>query len=701
MANRLDQEKSPYLLQHAANPVDWFPWSDEAFAKAAAEDKPVFLSVGYATCHWCHVMAHESFEDHEVADRLNRDFVAIKVDREERPDLDQIYMTVCQAMTGRGGWPLSVFMTPDRRPFFAGTYFPKEDRLGMPGFLGILEQISGLWNNQRRKVLDHGAKVTAAIQPRSAEVAQASPGLDQAVLEQAVSQLKSVFDPTWGGFGTAPKFPTPHQLTFLLRRYQRTGDPQALAMVEKSLGAMRHGGIFDQVGFGFHRYSVDQQWLVPHFEKMLYDQAMLAMAYTEAYQVTGRPCYAAVVREIFSYVDRDLSHPEGAFTCAEDADSEGREGLFYLWTPDRIQALLGPDLGDLTCRFFDISKVGNFEDGFSIPHITKSMEMFSDLTRTPLAVLGERLETARKRLLEERAKRVRPLLDDKVLASWNGLMIAALAKGYQALGDVTHLRAANRAADFVLERLRPADGRRLYRRWRDGEAAQPGFLDDYAFFIWGLLELYQAGFDPLRLEQAIDLQRQLIDLFHDSTAGGFYFSGSDGEALIVRDKEIHDSAIPSSNSVAIENLLRLSRLTGNTRWEELAERGMNCFAELVRGYPMAYTQLLQAVDFALGPTREWVVVGSAADPDTGAMIRLIQSTFCPRKSVHWLNGDQVAEARLIQLAPHLKGMQAGGDGARVYLCEGFSCQQLLRSLAELKRALAGGAPSGSPQPEQP
>ncbi|MBW6485491.1 MAG: thioredoxin domain-containing protein [Syntrophobacterales bacterium] len=699
MANRLEKEKSPYLLQHAANPVDWFPWSDEAFARAAAEDKPVFLSVGYATCHWCHVMAHESFEDHEVADRLNRDFVAIKVDREERPDLDQIYMTVCQAMTGRGGWPLSVFMTPERRPFFAGTYFPKENRLGMTGFISILEQISGLWKNQRRKVLDNSATVIAALQPFLADTSRSSSGLDQTVLAEALGQLKSVFDATWGGFGTAPKFPTPHQLTFLLRRHQRTGSPAALEMVEKSLVAMRHGGIFDQIGFGFHRYSVDQQWLTPHFEKMLYDQAMLAMAYVEAYQVTGKPFYAAVVREIFEYVERDLGHPQGAFTCAEDADSEGREGLFYLWQPDQVRTVLGEELGDLTCRFYDVSTLGNFEDGFSIPHITKSREVFSELSRTELPVLEERLETARKRLFAERRKRVRPLLDDKVLASWNGLMIAALAKGYQALGDTPYLQAANRAADFVLERLRP-DGRRLYRRWRDGEAAHPGFLDDYAFLIWGLLELYQAEFDPLRLEQAIDLQQQMIALFHDPETGGFYFSGSDGEALIVRDKEIHDGALPSGNSVAIENLLRLSRLTGNTRWEELAEQGINSFAELVRGYPMAYTQFLQAVDFSLGPTLELVVVGRAAAPDTGAMLRLIQSVYCPRKSVHWLNGDPVAEQRLMRLAPHLESLQADG-GPRVYLCEGFSCQQPLRSLAELKRALAVSGPSGSPQQEQP
>lgn len=685
MANRLESEKSPYLLQHAANPVDWFPWSDEAFQKAVAEDKPVFLSVGYATCHWCHVMAHESFEDKEVAERLNRDFVAIKVDREERPDVDQIYMTVCQAMTGRGGWPLSVFMTPERKPFFAGTYFPKENRMGMPGFLHVLDQIAGLWQNQRQQLCQHGDKVTAAIQPKPTESADSAP-LDRSVLEQAFEQLRTSFDAEWGGFGSAPKFPTPHQLTFLLRWYSRSGDARALEMVEKSLTAMRHGGIFDQVGYGFHRYSVDQHWLVPHFEKMLYDQAMLAMAYAEAYQVTGKPFYRAVVGGIFEYVLRDLTHPGGGFYCAEDADSEGREGLFYVWKPDEIERVLGPELGGLFCRFYDISESGNFEDGLSIPHISKAPQVFSEMTRDGIESLTEKLESARKLLLAHREGRIRPLRDDKILTSWNGLMIAALAKGYQALGEPAYLAAAKRCAAFVLEKLRP-DGERLYRRWREGERAHFGFLDDYAFLVWGLLELYESCFEVDYLEQAVSLQIQLQDLFLDSSAGGFHYTGSDGERLIARDKEVYDSAIPASNSVTLLNLLRLARLTENRRWREIAEQTLAFFSELIRGYPMAYTQFLQAVDFAIGPGREFVLVGDPLEPEAVAMMRAIHSTYCPGKTLHWLQGAEDQRKRLEQLAPYLKIMGPDTNGPAVYVCEGFACRKPATTLAELQQSL--------------
>ncbi|MCX5907617.1 MAG: thioredoxin domain-containing protein, partial [Deltaproteobacteria bacterium] len=488
--NHLIHEKSPYLLQHAENPVDWYPWGAEAFQKAREEGKPVFLSIGYATCHWCHVMAHESFEDEEVSDLLNESFVAIKVDREERPDIDHLYMFVCQGLTGQGGWPLSIFMTPEGNPFFAGTYFPKSGRMGMTGFTGLLTQIANLWKNNREKLLKSGEGIRQALQQQEAGTEKGGPALDQKALQKAYIQLSRAFDPVWGGFGQAPKFPTPHQMNFLLRWGKRSGDSQAALMVEKTLQAMRQGGIFDQIGLGFHRYSVDEKWLVPHFEKMLYDQAMLAMSYLEAYQALGKSDYAETAREIFTYVLRDMTSPEGGFYSAEDADSENREGLFYVWTPREIQKHLGEDLGNLFCRFYDITHGGNFEDGTSIPHISRPLAAFAQTEKIPLPELTRALEEGRERLFAVREKRIHPLKDDKIITSWNGLMIAALAKGYQALQDPAYARAAKKAADFILGQM-VKDGR-LMRRFRHRHIAHPGFLDDYAFFIWGLLELYEA-----------------------------------------------------------------------------------------------------------------------------------------------------------------------------------------------------------------
>ncbi len=425
--NRLAGEKSPYLLQHAHNPVDWFPWGEEAFAKASAEDKPIFLSIGYATCHWCHVMERESFEDEEVARLLKREFVAIKVDREERPDIDNVYMTACQALTGGGGWPLSIFMTPDRRPFYAGSYFPKTNRMGMPGFMDLLSQLANLWRNDRDRILNAAQEVTKALQPRTG-YADATSSLNEEVLRKGAQHLGRSFDPKWGGFGEAPKFPSPHQLTFLLRWGQRSGEAFARQMVEKTLDSMRDGGIFDQVGFGFARYSVDNQWLAPHFEKMLYDQATLLMAYTEAYQVTGYERFARTAREIATYVLRDMTSPEGGFYSAEDADSEGKEGLFYIWKPEQVKAVLGEELGDLFCKFYDIRPGGNFEDGYSIPHVHTDRAAFASWQGVDPAELDSRLEEARERLFLAREKRVHPLKDDKILTSWNGLMIAALSR---------------------------------------------------------------------------------------------------------------------------------------------------------------------------------------------------------------------------------------------------------------------------------
>lgn len=592
MANRLAREKSPYLLQHAENPVDWHPWGEEAFEKASREGKPIFLSVGYSTCHWCHVMEHESFEDEEVAELLNRNFVSIKVDREERPDIDQVYMSACQAMTGSGGWPLSIFMGPDRKPFFAGSYFPKRARRGMPGLMEIAGRLAELWAAEREQLGRIGEQITRFIEPKRPELSDRLPGPD--LPERAVRELARSFDPVWGGFGRAPKFPNPHSLIFLLRQQGRYPELKPLQMVEKTLSAMRAGGIFDQVGFGFHRYSVDEKWLVPHFEKMLYDQALLALAYSEAFMATGDKQYAKTAREIFQYATGEMSSPEGAFYCAQDADSEGKEGVFYTWTPAQVAGVLGKEAAEVFCRAYGITPEGNFEEGTSIPHIPRSFDIVAGALGMSLADLETLLEDGRAKLLEARQKRVRPSKDDKILSAWNGLMIAALARGAKALGDSSYARTAAGAASFILKGMRAPSGR-LYRRYRQGETANPGYADDYAFLIWGLLELYETLSDDSYLSEAVTLQEDMSRIFGDPEGGGFYYTGADGEPMIAREKTIYDGALPSSNSVAAMNLLRLGGMTGNPGFQKQAELLIRSFAARVAAMPASFTQFVQAL----------------------------------------------------------------------------------------------------------
>ncbi len=670
--NRLANEKSPYLLQHAYNPVDWLPWGEEAFRKAREEDKPIFLSIGYSTCHWCHVMAHESFEDEEVAEMLNRHYVSIKVDREERPDIDQLYMSVCQALTGRGGWPLSVFMTPEARPFFAGTYFPRSSRMGLMGFLELLGRIATLWREDRSRMLRTAQEITEAIRAGS----RRSPGghaLDEGVLRKGFEQLARSYDMRWGGFGQAPKFPTPHQLTFLLRWYLRTREALSLEMVEKTLLAMRRGGIFDQIGYGFHRYSVDERWLVPHFEKMLYDQALLAMAYTEAFQVTGEQGYGRVVREIMTYVLRDMTSPEGGFYSAEDADSEGKEGLFYVWTPEEVVAHLGERSADIFGRVYDVRGRGNFEEGRSIPHLAVDLDLFASRLGLEAEALEEMLEGARRRLFEVRQRRVRPFRDDKILTSWNGLMVAAMAKAARALGEDLYRQAARRAARFVLSQMRRPDGR-LLRRWRQAEAAHPGYLDDYAFLVWGLLELYEATLDASVLEEALGINQTMMELFWDQGEGGFYLASHENEALIARLKEDHDGATPSGNSVAALNLLRLGRMTGRAELEQRAEDLLETFAPEISAYPAAHCQFLIALDTLLGPYQRIVIAGERDDERTRAMISTVQKAFLPH-GVLVLGEDDRPDAGLnAPLAEQTATVQAA-QGPVVYICEGYACQR--------------------------
>jgi len=683
--NHLIREKSPYLLQHVENPVDWYPWGDEAFQKAKKEDKPIFLSIGYATCHWCHVMAHESFEDEEVARILNRSFVAIKVDREERPDVDQIYMSVCQALTGQGGWPLSVFLTPEGNPFFAGTYFPKQGRMGMPGFIDLLQRIADAWQAERKKILQGSAEIRRTIrQEAGASGAEGHPTRED--LRKAYTQLSRSFDPVWGGFGKAPKFPSSHHLIFLLRWQKRNRDFQAADMVVKTLEAMRRGGIFDHLGFGFHRYSVDERWRVPHFEKMLYDQAMLTMAYVEAYQALGRKDFAETAGEVCRYVLRDMTSPEGGFYSAEDADSEGREGRFYVWTPAEVRKHVGAETGDLFCRFYGITPEGNFEDGLSIPHVSAASEAFAAREKIPLGDLEKTLAGAREKLFREREKRVHPLKDDKILTAWNGLMIAALAKGSGALPDPAFSLAAGKAADFILRRLRTDSGR-LQRRYRLGHVAYPGYLDDYAYFIWGLIELYEATFTPRYLAAAMELQQTQIELFWDDSSGGFFMTAKDAEELIARPKDLYDGAVPSGNSVAFLNLLRLAKMCGNPDWEKLADRMIRGFGRAVGDYPMAYTYLMVGLDFFLGPTREIVIAGNPEERTTREMVACVQQAFLPSK-ILLLRPDGGAGREISSLCPFLEAMKPGKGGACVYICEGYSCKTPIASLTELQTALA-------------
>ncbi len=682
--NHLIREKSPYLLQHAENPVAWYPWGEAAFRKAREEDKPIFLSIGYATCHWCHVMAHESFEDEEVAAVLNQHFVSIKVDREERPDVDQVYMSVSQALTGHGGWPLSIFMTPEGNPFFAGTYFPKTGRMGMMGFTELLQRVVGLWRTDRGKILTSSGEIRQALRkdehPGFGEIR-----LDLGILKKGYAHLERTYDERWGGFGSAPKFPTPHHLTFLLRWFRRSGDPQARKMVERTLEAMRHGGIFDQLGLGFHRYSVDEKWLIPHFEKMLYDQALLAMAYTEAYSALGKEEYGKVSREIFTYILRDMTSPEGGFYSAEDADSEGHEGRFYVWKPGEVQSHLGKEDGDLFCRFYGVDPEGNFEEGASVLHIPRPVEHFAAGEKMDPKDLGEILERGREKLFYVREKRIHPLKDDKVLTSWNGLMIAALAKGFQALQDPLFSDAACRAADFILGQMRTPQGN-LYRRWREGEVAISGFLEDYAFLVWGLIELYEATFRVGYLEEALHLNQIMIELFEDQERGGFYFSGRDNEALITRSKELYDGATPSGNSVAALNILRLARMIGRPALENKTQGILRAFSAPVSESPMAFTQFLNFLDFYLDPSQEIVLVGNPDWETTRAMTAAIQRKFQPNRVLLFRAEDNTGK-KLADLCPFVEGMKSIRREATAYLCEGYSCKTPLTDLTALRKAL--------------
>jgi uncharacterized protein YyaL (SSP411 family) len=628
-------------------------------------------------------MERESFEDEEVAALLNQDYVAIKVDREERPDIDHIYMTACQAMTGQGGWPLTVLLTPDKKPFFAGTYFPKTAWQGRAGLIDILTQVTELWANQREQVIEAGESIAGAIQPGGGAVRVAA--LSESTLKQGYLELRERFDNQYCGFGRAPKFPTPHILTFLLRYWKRSGEEEALSMVEKTLESMYRGGIYDHIGKGFSRYSTDAKWLVPHFEKMLYDNALLAIAYLEAYQVTGKELYADLAKQVFTYVLRDMTSPEGGFYSAEDADSEGEEGKFYVWSPQEILEVLGEQDGKTFCRLYGITPQGNFE-GRSIPNLlgVKPAEIAAEL-KMEQGEFAAYVEGLRSKLFAARELRVHPHKDDKILTSWNGLMIAALARGGAVLGEAAFTAAAVKAVDFIYSKLMRSDGR-LLARYRDGEAAYPGYLDDYAFMIWGLLELYATTFAAEYLRQALALTEEAVKLFWDPAGGGFFFYGDDAEQLIARPREVYDGAMPSGNSVFLFNLLRLARLTGDEKFTKLAEKQLNAFAGEVANYPPGYAFFLQGLDFYLGPTREVIIAGRPDAADTRGMLAAVRSRYNPN-TVLIFHPEGDAGREIETLIPFVSEQGLINDRATAYVCQNYACQRPVNEVEEFLELL--------------
>jgi uncharacterized protein YyaL (SSP411 family) len=634
--NRLIHEKSPYLLQHAYNPVDWYPWGEEAFEVAKAQDKPVFVSIGYSACHWCHVMEKESFDDQEVAKLMNAVFVCIKVDREERPDLDSAYMTVCQMMGRSCGWPLNVIMAPGKNPFFAASYIPKNSRFGLVGMVDLVPQIEEIWKTRRSDLENLGNDITQRIE--ILEKRTAGEELGKNVLDEAYKKFTLSFDAENGGFGRAPKFPSPHNLLFLLRYWSRTKEKKALAMVEKTLRAMRTGGIFDQVGFGFHRYSTDAEWLVPHFEKMLYDQALLILAYTEAFQATGAGKFKITAKETLTYVLRDLASPEGGFYAAEDADSEGEEGKFYLWTEEEIRKALPPEDANLAVRLFGVKVEGNYTElgrnrnGRNILHLAELLKQVASESQLMADELILRLGRICNVLFKAREKRVRPAKDYKILVDWNGLMIAALAKASSVISEPRYLQAAVKAATFILEKMRDANGT-LYHRYAKGERAIEGFLDDYAFLVWALLEIYEASFEGAYLQAAVELTNTMVTRFWDDADGGFYSTMKNSESPVPRRKEAYDGALPSGNSVALLNLLRLSLLTGNTKYRELASRVLRVFSEEVKRSSTAHTFMLVGVDFAVGPTYNVILVGDSQEDSMQHMLGALKGCYLPNMVV--------------------------------------------------------------------
>lgn len=674
-SNRLINEKSPYLLQHAHNPVDWFPWGQEAFTKAKTENKPIFLSIGYSSCHWCHVMEKESFEDAEVAEILNEHFVSIKVDREERPDVDQVYMGFCQAMTGSGGWPMTIFMTEDKKPFHAGTYFPKESRYRMPGFKDILLYITEKWSSDKAAIVNSCEKLFKDIERHV--FSKQSGEVTEKILHKTFNAFESAYDPDFGGFGSSPKFPSPHNLIFLMKYYKVYGKEKALEIASETLIHMYEGGIFDHIGFGFSRYSTDTKWLVPHFEKMLYDNALLASAYTEAFQITGNDFFKSLADKIFQYVLRDMCDEEGGFYSSEDADSEGEEGKFYLWTPKEIIDVLGEEKGRLFCSLYDIIVKGNFE-AENIPNLIKTNIQELEKDRE----LKVETEDNIKKLFSYRESRIHPFKDRKILTSWNGLMTAALSIAGRVLGSDSYTKAAEKNMDFLLKNMVDGSGR-LMARYFEGHVAHKAYIEDYAFVIWSLIELYETTFKPQYLTKSIELTEQMIELFYDVEHGGFFTYGKDSEELILRPKEIYDGAIPSGNSMAAVVLLRLYSLTFREEFKEYALKTISCFGAELAVSPSAHSIAVTAVMNLYTPTREIIICGNREDDDTKQILQMINKYYYPFTSV--IINDETEE--IYSINPNLKNYKKKNHMTTVYICKDNSCSAPANDLGEIEKLL--------------
>jgi uncharacterized protein YyaL (SSP411 family) len=695
--NKLIHETSPYLLQHAHNPVDWHPWGEDALARAKQENKPIFLSIGYAACHWCHVMERESFENEKIAEILNEHFISIKVDREERPDLDDIYMAAVAAISGSGGWPMTVFLTPDLKPFYGGTYFPPEDRWGRVGFKNLILRLSDFWRDDQsrtkllqdaeilRKVIDQRTSISVPVDEDAR--------LDKGLLANATRQLEMAFDKKWGGFGNAPKFPPSSTISFLLRDYFHTGNEHSLEMAAFTLDKMYEGGMYDHLAGGFHRYAVDHEWLVPHFEKMLYDNARLAVVYIEAYQATGNKKYTRIAREIFDYVMTTMTDRSGRIYSTEDADSQGKEGIFYLWTRDELDRILGRKESEILSRYYNVKKTGNFsshEDyhkGFNILHIRKDAATVANELDMTEDQLDNTLSLIKKKLLEVRDKRVRPGMDDKTITSWNGLMISAFARGYQVFADKRYLSAAERAAAFVMDKMRTEDGR-LLRTHRAGESKFYAYLEDYSYFIQALVDLYEAGFDKEWLLAAEDLTEEMIAQFWDEKSDSLYNTSRYHKNLIVRTKSANDSAMPSPAGVAIDSLLRLGKLLDQEEYFNKARRLLKANHPYMEIASQGYLTLLMNVDALIHSPKEIAIVGRKDSEDTKSLLKAIHSRFIPNRIIAFLDPSSPDAVELAKKIPLLSGRETVDGKATAYVCENFTCQLPATTPEELIQQLS-------------
>lgn len=681
--NRLINSKSPYLLKHAYNPVDWYPWGEEAISRAKREDKPIFLSIGYSACHWCNVMEKETFEDDRIAMMLNENFICIKVDREEHPEVDEVYMKAVQLMTGQGGWPLTVFLTPDLEPFFGGTYFPPTRRMGMIGFDEVLHSVISEWKNRKKEIRNYARQVKQALsklyekQPYDGNIAKD-------LLDVAFDQLVSQFDAKYGGFGISPKFPMPTYMLFLMRYYSRVDEGFALTMVKKTLDSMAKGGIYDHLGGGFHRYSTDRYWLVPHFEKMLYDNALIARSYLEAYQVTGEEFYVRVAKETLDWVLREMTSPEGGFYSSQDADSEGEEGAFYTWKLEEINSILDQEEAKVISDHLGITYSGNFEGRKNVLHVALELEKLASKHNKSINYIANIIDKAKKKLLEVRQKREKPLTDDKILTSWNGLMISTMSYAYQVTGDQKYIDAAINATNFINSNLRKNGS--LLRRYREGESMLDGNLEDYSFFVWGLLDLYESTFDISLIDDAIELTESMISKFWDEKSGGFFMNAEAERNTIMPIKEAYDGPVPSGNSVATLNLLRLYHATLNKRFLNIAERTFKSFLKEIRSYPSNYTLMLCGIDFYLGPVKEIVILGRLGSGDTNKILTELRKRFVPRKVV--LFSDSAEITKYSMKLPIIEGKSQIDKKATVYVCENYRCEQPITNPSQLSDFLS-------------